>query len=91
VGGAGFERPFRVIKVVKTDRGYAVVGETQDADQATPVTWNIMQFAIGGGRTEQEAEQEANTAALHFGQRRPEWFKGRAYVVDSSGRVREIK
>jgi hypothetical protein len=80
-----------VIKVIKTDRGYAVVGETQDSEQSAPVTWNIMQFAIAGGRTPEEAEREANTAAMHFGQRRPEWFKGRAYVVDSNGRVTEIK
>src|SRR5438128_1679999 len=84
-----FMAPYRVLRVVRVARGFAVVGETVLGPTDSVVTWKVRTF-LADTRTEAEAEAEANAAAQASARRVPPWFSGRIYVVDSTGAVNEL-
>lgn len=83
------EIPCRVLRVLRTDDGFEVVGDTFLAPDAVPVRWHVASFPVAG-RDPSVVEAEANAAAASVARRIPTWFQGSAFFIDSSGRVAHI-
>jgi hypothetical protein len=81
-----FEWPCRIIRVVRTEVGFVVTGESRIDRQSAPVCWQMGSFPAESG-DHAAAETEANRAAIAFGHHIPPWFRGSAYVVGSHGEV----
>jgi hypothetical protein len=82
--------PCRIVRVVRTETGFVVFGETH-GEGVHPVTCRLMHVPVASPITEADAEREANDLARRFGARMRPSYKGPSYVIDSACAVVEVR